>query len=92
MPFTQESIEIMNPSVSEIQDQFNHILEYTQGYSIVSDELFEQWWKNKERFRIRFGSNLIKNLGHVSFHLSDKEKELLINEFLYIAKCKLADA
>ena len=35
MPFTQESIEIMNPSVSEIQDQFNHILEYTQGYSIV---------------------------------------------------------
>ena len=70
MPFTQESIENMNPSVSEIQDQFNHILEYTQGYSIVSDELFEQWWKNKERFRIRFGSNLIKNLGHVSFHLS----------------------
>lgn len=48
--------------------------------------------ENKERFRIRFGSNLIKNLGHVAFHLSDKEKELLINEFLYIAKCKLADA
>lgn len=92
MPLTQESIEIMDTSVSEIQEQFNHILEYTQGYSIVSDELFEQWWKNKERFRIRFGSNLIKNLGHVAFHLSDKEKELLINEFLYIAKCKLADA
>ena len=83
MPLTQESIENMDTSVSEIQKQFNHILEYTQGYSIVSDELFEQWWKNKERFRIRFGSNLIKNLGHVAFHLSDKEKELLINEFLY---------
>lgn len=50
MPLTQESIEIMDTSVSEIQEQFNHILEYTQGYSIVSDELFEQWWKIKSVF------------------------------------------
>ena len=91
MPLTQESVGTINASVSEIQDQFNRILEYTQGYSIVSDELFEQWWKNKERFRKRFGPSLIKNLGHVEFHLSDKEKESLINQFLELAGCELAD-
>ena len=91
MPLTQEPVGTINASVSEIQDQFNRILEYTQGYSIVSDELFEQWWKNKERFRKRFGPSLIKNLGHVEFHLSDKEKESLINQFLELAGCELAD-
>ena len=36
MPVMQESVGTMDASVSEIQDQFNRILEYTQGYSIVS--------------------------------------------------------
>ena len=74
MPFTQESIEIMNTSVSEIQDQFNHILEYTQGYSIVSDELFEQWWNNKKLFGVCFGLILFKTCVNVSFILPVKKK------------------
>lgn len=70
-------------SLTDIQDKFNSILEYTQGYSITSDKLFEDWWVHKARLRkTYFQGELIRNLGKVEFHLTPEEKKHFINQFL----------
>lgn len=71
--------------ISDIQPTFNRILEYTQGYEIISDDVFQKWADRKEGLYKLFGNQLIKNLGYMEFHLSDKEKELRINQFITVA-------
>ena len=84
-----KSVAGMTGTNSEIQQQFNSILEYTQGCAAKTDKLFEAWWLNKSKLRAMLGGELIKNYGYTEFHLTSKEKKALINQFLEMASIHL---
>lgn len=86
-----KSVAGMTVTNFEIQQQFNSILEYTQGCAAKTDKLFEAWWLNKSKLRAMLGGELIKNYGYTEFHLTSKEKKALINQFLEMASVHLPD-
>lgn len=67
---------------NEIQEQFNKVIEHSQGFYPNTDLLFDNWEKNKKWFIDAFGGNLILDCGPVSFALDKKTKEEKISEFL----------
>lgn len=77
--------------IKEIQEKFNRIVKYSQDLDgeVNSDELFENWRKNKSFFIQNWGGRLIKELGEQSFHLSEEQRAKAVSnvidqiEYLY---------
>lgn len=69
---------------STIQQQFNKVITYNRGIKDPqTNELFQDWAKNKERFINAMNGNLIyEHPEVVSFHLSLKEKENFFNDMI----------
>ena len=67
-----------------IQEQFNSVIEYSQGYSGVNtDELFEKWLDAKRDFIEVMGGKLIYEYPEtVYFELGPKEKSLRVDDFI----------
>ena len=67
-----------------IQEQFNSVIEYSQGYSGVNtDELLEKWLDAKRDFIEVMGGKLIYEYPEtVYFELGPKEKSLRVDDFI----------
>ena len=66
----------------EIQEQFNKVIEYSQGIkSPKTDKLFEDWHRKKSFFISCFGGDLIYNVGEVELALDEETKRQRIFEF-----------
>lgn len=76
--------------VKDIQSKFNQIVKYSQNLKgeVNSDDLFENWRKNKSFFIENWNGQLIKELGEISFHLSNEQRvkavDNVINQIEYI--------
>lgn len=74
---------------SEIQKQFDKVIEHSQGFKPHTDELFEQWAKNKKFFYNKFGNQLIKEFGEVEVAVNIEEIDKLYNQFKAIIREKV---
>jgi hypothetical protein len=70
-------------NIDKIKEQFNRVIEYSQGFwPGYTDELFDLWFKNKQYFIDKFGGKLIVDCGEISFTMDKNEKNYKISEFL----------
>ena len=77
--------------IKEIQEKFNRVVKYSQNLDgeVNSDELFNNWLKNKTRFINMWGGKLIKECGEQTFHLSEDQRAKAVSnvidqiEYLY---------
>ena len=73
----------MDYEVSKIKDDFEKVIEYSQGYEVyVLDPLFTTWEKNKEKFIKRFGGLIYEWPEEIEITLSENEKTLRVREFV----------
>lgn len=76
--------------INDIQTKFNRIVKYSQNLSreVNSDQLFQDWLKNKQPYIDMWDGHLIKELGEYTFHLSkeqrDKAVSLVIDQIEYL--------
>lgn len=69
--------------ISNIQEDFNKVIMYSQGLDEVnSDLIFENWLKNKEWFIEKTGGRLIYEIPNVSFELDSEERSKRIERFI----------
>ena len=75
---------IVDFDIKDIQEKFNRIVKYSQHLDgeVNSDELFEDWRRNKSVFIQRWDGQLIKELGEMTFHLSDDQKAKVVNDVI----------
>ena len=66
----------------EIQEQFNRVINWSQGFNPSTKTLFGDWYNNKKRFIDWFGGKLIHEIGEVEFHIDKGKREVMINDFL----------
>lgn len=73
-------------TIKEIQDAFNKVLQYSQGFNDPNtDKLFEDWKQSKQYFIDKFGGKLIwQSPEKVYFPLSKAESEKKIGEFINV--------
>ena len=71
---------------SDIQEQFNKVISYSQGIpNPNTDELFAKWLEAKRDFIEVFGGKLIVEIPlKVSFALDGEEKKVRLNDFIDI--------
>ena len=74
---------------TEVQEQFNKVVSYSQDiFTVNSDELFEAWGTNKEKFYKSFGNKLIYEVPEeVEIKLSQKSKEKEFNSHVEKLLC-----
>ena len=68
--------------INEIQEKFNRVIEWSQGFCPNTNKLFADWEKNKAWFKEQFQEQLIVNCGEVAFSLDESEKNGRVSEFL----------
>ncbi len=67
----------------EIQKLFNKVIAFSQGTDqINTDELFQEWSKNKQKFIEIFDGELIHDFGEIEVSINEEEQSYLINDFL----------
>lgn len=73
----------------EIQEQFNKVITYSQDYegSINSDDLFEKWQQNKQKFIDAFGGLIWTHPEKVAITLNDKAQEKYFTDYLNRVNC-----
>ena len=77
--------------LQDIQSKFNRIVKYSQNLKgeVNTDALFKDWVNNKAVFINKWDGKLIKELGEVTFHLSDEQRAKAVSnvidqiEYLY---------
>ena len=70
----------------EIQKQFNKVIAYSQDYPIEkinSDDLFEKWQENKQKYIKAFDGLIWTYPEKVAITLNDKAQEKYFNDFLH---------
>ena len=74
----------------EIQNQFNKVIAYSQDYpldKINSDDLFEKWQVNKQKFIDAFGGLIWTHPEKVAITLNDKAQEKYFTDYLNRVNC-----
>lgn len=80
--------------IKDIQSKFNRIVKHSQKLKgeINSDDLFQNWRINKAPFIKAWNGKLIKELGEITFHLSEEQRAKAVSnvidqiEYLYTEK------
>ena len=72
---------ITNEEILEIQKQFDSVIHKSQKFYPHTDELFENWKKNKSKF-IEWLGGLTYEYPDVSFELSEEQRDSLVKDFL----------
>lgn len=73
----------MSFNVEEIKSNVQRVLAYSQEYPEPKvDKLINRWLEAKKPFIDALGGELIKEMGNVSFTLSDKEKNKRVDSFI----------
>ncbi len=81
---------ITNEEILEIQKQFDSVIKKSQNFYPHTDELFENWKKNKSKF-IEWLGGLTYEYPDVSFELSEEQRDNLVQDFLLEAHRYLPD-
>lgn len=77
------NVKSSKDNIKAIQDQFNEVIAFSQGFTPNTDALFEQWFEAKRDIIECWGGNLIIEVPHkVAFELSQKEKDSRLDEFI----------
>lgn len=77
------NVKSSRENIKVIQEQFNEVLLFSQGYKPDTDQLFEKWFEAKRDIIESWGGDLIVELPEkVSFELSQKEKDERLDEFI----------
>ena len=71
--------------ITDIENDFNRVLEYSQEVSGVdSHQLLEKWYEAKKYFIDKWNGELILEYPEpVVFHLDEQEKKMQISEFIF---------
>ena len=77
--------------IKDIQSKFNRVVKYSQKLKgeVNSDDLFQNWRMNKAPFIEAWDGKLIKELGEITFHLSEEQRAKAVSnvidqiEYLY---------
>ena len=73
----------MSFNVEEIKSDVRRVLAYSQECPEPKvDKLIEKWLEAKKPFIDALGGELIKEMGNISFTLSDKEKAKRVDSFI----------
>lgn len=71
-------------NLEDIKYKFNKIVEYSQNLSgeANSDELFQDWLRNKTPYIDKWDGELIKELGEYTIHLDDEQRQNAIDNVI----------
>lgn len=68
--------------IKEIQDKFNKVIEYSQGFKPNTDELFARWQEAKSYFIEKFGGLIWQFPEKVTFPMDPRDREVKLNGFI----------
>lgn len=68
---------------NDIKQKFNTIISVVNNIENPNtDELFENWYKNKQKYIEWFNGDLIHEFGEIELHVNQDKKEAIIENFL----------
>ncbi len=74
---------MMSDKIKEIQTQFNKVIEYSQGIEKpMTDNLFKQWAKNKERFIEAWGGLTVELPEEITLDRPEDDKRVLYLDYI----------
>ncbi len=69
-------------NIKFIQEQFNQVISYSQGFNPHTNKLFEKWFEAKRDFIEAWDGHLIYEGPKVTFELSKKDRDTRLDEFI----------
>lgn len=70
-------------NISKIKEQFQRVIEHSQGYGANVDALFDKWLEAKRDFIECWRGQLVLEIPHkVTFELSQKDRDARLDDFI----------